>query len=114
MLVYSSRSPKTLGYTDSDFQGDIDSSKSTSGYVFTLNGGAICWRSVKYTCVVGSMTEAEYVAASEAVWLKKFLLDLHVIPNADRPITLYCDNGGAVAQSKEPRSHKKQKHILRK
>ena len=38
MLVYSSGSLKTLGYTDSDFQGDIDSSKSTSGYVFTLNG----------------------------------------------------------------------------
>ena len=43
MLVYSSGSLKTLGYTDSNFQGDIDSSKSTSGYVFTLNGGAICW-----------------------------------------------------------------------
>ena len=47
MLVYSSGSLKTLGYTDSDFQADIDLSKSTSGYVFTLNGGAICWR----TCV---------------------------------------------------------------
>ena len=53
-------------------------------------------------------------AAKEAVWLKKFLLDLHVIPSAYRPITLYCDNIGAVAQPKEPRSHKKQKHILRK
>ena len=86
--------------------------------MFTLNGGAICWRSVKQTCVADSTTEAEYVAASEAakeaVWLKKFLLDLHVIPSADRPITLCCDNSGAVAQSKEPRSHKKQKHILRK
>ena len=61
MLVYSSGSLKTLGYTDSDFQGDIDSSKSTSGYVFTLNGGAICWRSVKQTCVADSTTEAEYV-----------------------------------------------------
>ena len=38
MLVYSSGSLKTLGYMDSDFQGDIDPSKSTSGYVFTLNG----------------------------------------------------------------------------
>ena len=118
MLVYSSGSLKTLGYTDSDFQGDIDSSKSTSRYVFTLNWGAICWRSVKQTCVADSTTETEYVAASEAaneaVWLKKFLLDLHVIPSADRPIILYCDNSGAVAQSKEPRSHKKQKHILRK
>ena len=80
MIVYSSGSLETIGYTDSDFQGDIDSRKSTSGYVFTLNGGAICWRSVKQTCVTDSTTEAEYVAASkavkEAVWLKKFLLDL--------------------------------------
>ena len=118
MLVYSSRSLETIGYTDSDFQGDIDSRKSTSGYVFTLNGGAICWMSVKQTCVADSTTEAEYVAASEAakeaVWLKKFLLDLQVIPSANRPITLYCDNGGVVAESKEPRYHKKQKHIERK
>ena len=47
MLVYSSGRLETLGYTDSDLQGNIDSSKSTSGYVFTLNGGAICCRSVK-------------------------------------------------------------------
>ena len=100
MLVYSSGSLETIGYTDSDFQGDIDSRKSTSGYVFTLNGGTICWRSVKQTCVADSTTEGEYVAtfevAKEAVWLK-FLLDLQVIPSADRPITLYCDNSGAVA-----------------
>ena len=40
MLVYSSGSLETIGFTDSDFQGDIDSRKSTSGYVFTLYGGA--------------------------------------------------------------------------
>ena len=118
MLVYSSGSLETIGYIDSDFQGDIDSRKSTSGYVFTLNGGAICWRSVKQTCVADSTTEAKYVAASEAakeaVWLKKFLMDLQVILSADRSITLYCDNSGVVAQSKEPRYHKKQKHIERK
>ena len=66
MLVYSSESLKTIGYIDSDFQGYIDSRKSTSGYVFTLNGGAICWRSVKQTCVADSIAEAEYVATSEA------------------------------------------------
>ena len=118
MLVYSSGSLETIGFTDSDFQGDIDSRKSTSGYVFTLYGGAVCWRSIKQTCVTDSTTEAEYVAASEAakeaVWLKKFIMDLQVIPSAGRPITLYCDNSGAVAQSKEPRYHKKQKHIERK
>ena len=53
-------------------------------------------------------------ATKEEVWMKKFLLDLQVIPSVDRPITLYCDNSGAVAQSKELRYHKKQKHIKRK
>ena len=118
MLVYSSGSLETIGYTDSDFQADVDSRKSTSGYVYTLNGGAICWRSVKQTCVADSATEAEYVAASgaakEAAWLKKFLTDLQVIPGVNCPITLYYDNSGAVAQSKEPRCHKRQKHIKRK
>ena len=65
-----------------------------------------------------SITEFEYVVASEAskevVWLKKFLMDLEMIQNTNQPITLYCDNSGAVAQSKKPRYHKKQKHIERK
>ena len=62
--------------------------------------------------------EAEYVTAQEtakeAVQLKKFLNNLEVVPNMDKPITLYCDNSGAVANSKEPRSYKRGKHIERK
>ncbi|TYK14919.1 putative gag-pol polyprotein [Cucumis melo var. makuwa] len=59
--------------------------------------------------------EAEYVAAceeaKEAVWLKKFLTDLEVVPNMHLPITLYCDNSGAVANLRERRSQKGGKHI---
>ena len=62
--------------------------------------------------------EAEYVdtceAANESVWLRKFLTYLEVVPNMHLPVTLYCDNSGAVANSKEPRSHKRGKHIERK
>ena len=62
--------------------------------------------------------EAEYVDACEAVkealWLKKFLFDPGVIRMEQVPITLFCDNSGAVAQSKDPRNHKKGKHIERK
>ena len=62
--------------------------------------------------------EAEYVAtceaAKEAVWLKKFLYDLGVVSMEQVPITLFCDNSGVVAQSKDPRNHKKGKHIERK
>ncbi|KAA0060793.1 gag/pol protein [Cucumis melo var. makuwa] len=83
-------------YTDSDFQTDKNSRKSTSGSVFTLNGGAVVWRSIKQGCIVDSTMEAEYVAAceaaKEAVWLRKFLTDFEVVPNMSKPITLYCDN----------------------
>ena len=62
--------------------------------------------------------KAAYIAASEAtkeaVWLKNFLSDLKVIPGLDKPVTLYCDNSGAVTNSKEPRSHKRGKYIERK
>ena len=52
-------------------------------------------------------------AAKEAVWLRKFFTDLEVVLDMDKPLVLYCDNSGAVANSKEPLSHKKGKHIER-
>ena len=69
--------------------------------MFTLGGGALSWRSVKQSCIVDSNMKAEYVAAceatKEAVWLKKFLSDLSVMRMEQVPITLFCDNSGAVA-----------------
>ena len=56
-----------------------------------------------------STTELEYIAASEAakeaVWIKKFITELGVVSSIVHPILLYCDNNGAIAQAKEPRSH---------
>ncbi|EXB39670.1 hypothetical protein L484_017145 [Morus notabilis] len=53
-------------------------------------------------------------ATKEATWLRKFLTDLEVVPYMDKPIKLYCDNSGAVANLKKPKSHKNAKHIERK
>ncbi|KAD6795333.1 hypothetical protein E3N88_06229 [Mikania micrantha] len=53
-------------------------------------------------------------AAKEAAWMKKFIADLGVVPSIARPIEVMCDNSGAIAQAKEPRSHHSTKHILRK
>ena len=76
MLVYSGGDLNLLGYTESDFQSDKDSRKSTSGSVFTLGGGAVVWRSIKQSSIAYSTIKAEYIAACEAakaaVWLKKF------------------------------------------
>ncbi|KAA0032770.1 gag/pol protein [Cucumis melo var. makuwa] len=110
MLVYETKDLMLIEYTDSDFQTDKDFRKSTSGLVFPLNGKAVVWRGIKQGCIADSTTEVEYVAACEAakkaVWLRKFLHDLKVVPNTNLPITLYCDNSGEVANSKELRSHK--------
>ena len=118
VLVYSGRDLIPIGYTVSDFQLEKYSHKSTSRFVFLFGGGAIVWRSIKQSCIDDSTMEAEYVAAceiaKEVVWLHKLLTDLKVVPDLDKPLTLYCDNSGAVTNSKEPRSHKKGKHIEQK
>ncbi|KAJ9560437.1 hypothetical protein OSB04_005597 [Centaurea solstitialis] len=106
------------GYSDASFQTDRDDFRSQSGYVFTLNGGAISWKSSKQDTIADSTTEAEYIAAfdaaKEAVWLRNFLSDLRVVAIISRPIDIFCDNSGAVAQAKEPREHHKSRHVLRK
>ena len=118
MLVYHGDELTPIGYIDFDFQSDADLRKSTSGYVSTLGGVAISWRSIKKSCIVDSTMEGEYVAAlkatKEAVWLRKFLMELGVITRVVDPIILYCDNSGAFAQAKEPRNHRTGKHIERK
>ena len=45
------------------------------------------------------------MAAKEAVWICKFIDELGVVPTIVDPIVLYCDNNGAIALAKEPRSH---------
>ena len=65
-----------------------------------------------------STTEEEYIAvgkfAKEAVWMHKFIDELGVVPTIADPIDLYCDNNGAIALAKEPRSHKLSMYIQRK
>jgi hypothetical protein len=80
MLIYSGHDLNPIEYTNSNFQSDRDSRKSTSGSVFTLEGGAMVWKSIKQSCIANSTMEAEYVAAceaaKEAVWFKTLFLDL--------------------------------------
>ncbi|KAJ9542072.1 LOW QUALITY PROTEIN: hypothetical protein OSB04_028578 [Centaurea solstitialis] len=91
---------------------------SDARYVFTLNGGAISWKSSKQDTIADSTTEAQYIATSdaakEAVWQRNFLSDLRVVASVSRPIDIFCDNSGAVVQAKEPREHHKSRHVLRK
>ncbi|GKG27428.1 hypothetical protein Tco_0403131, partial [Tanacetum coccineum] len=75
-------------YCDAGFETDKDDTKSQTGYVFVLNGGAVDWKSSKQ--------ESEYIAASEAameaVWIKKFISGLGIVPTINEPLNMYCDN----------------------
>lgn len=55
-----------VGFSDSDFAGDLETRRSTTGYVFCFANGAITWNSKRQKMVTLSTTEAEYVAASTA------------------------------------------------
>ncbi|KAM2924483.1 hypothetical protein COP2_040580 [Malus domestica] len=101
MLVYGRTDSLELrGYTDSDLAGDVDDRKSTGGYIFILNGGAVSWKSAKQTIIATSTMEAEFVACFEgmkhAAWLKNFLTDLKIVNSVQKPVTMFCDNNSAV------------------
>ena len=111
-LVYRGEDALSVkGYSDSSFQSDRDDCSSQSGFVFVLNGGAITWRSSKQSTIADSTTESEYIAvneaAKEAMWIRKFIGDLGVVPTILDPVEIFCDNVSTVVLAQEPRSQKR-------
>ena len=84
------------GYADADFASDIDSRKSTTGWIFMYNGGAISWRSSQQSITALSTSEAEYMALSDAAKEARSLLKLNVSLDNNSPnnIKLFEDNRG--------------------
>ena len=101
------------GYSDADFAGDVETRRSTTGYVFELAGGPVTWASQRQKLVTLSTTEAEYVAASitsrEAVWLRKLLSEIEC--PCKEATTIHVDNQSAIRLMKNPEFHKRTKHI---
>ncbi len=79
LLFKTSTDKDCVGFSDTDWGGDLDDRKSTSGYVFQI-GGTNWWNSHKLACVALSTAEAEYIAlastAQESVWLQQLLADI--------------------------------------
>jgi hypothetical protein len=65
-ITYTSSDSYIQGWCDADYAGDIKSRKSTTGYVFTCNHGAVSWSSKLQPTVAQSTTEAEFMAAGAA------------------------------------------------
>jgi hypothetical protein len=115
-VVYSQQAQnhhQLVGFSDADWAGDKGTRKSTSGYVFMLNGGPVSWASKRQSSVALSSCEAEYYALTqagkEAVWINQLLTE--ITGENQGPLTILCDNQAAIASTENPRFHGRMKHV---
>lgn len=111
-LKFGGSSIQLVGYCDADYAGDLDTRRSTTGYVFIMNGAAISWQSKRQPTVAVSTTEAEYMAAAAAVkeglWLRKLLADFGIGIDT---VKMLADNQSAIKLLRNPISSLRSKHI---
>src|SRR5437773_1032495 len=101
---------KLSAFSDADWAGDVNTPRSTTGYVVMLNNEAIAWRSKHQVTIALSTSEAEYMALAEATkelkWMRQFLEDLgQGLGKELNSTVLHRDNQGAIALAKNPVSH---------
>ena len=110
ILIFKNDKLVPRGYTDSNFWSDKDPCQSTSSFIFTVGSVLASWRSVNQSCILGSTMKVEYIIAfeikKEVVWIRKFLMELRVLLFAIQLMILFCDNSGAMTQSKEQETTK--------
>nr|KYP46744.1 Retrovirus-related Pol polyprotein from transposon TNT 1-94 [Cajanus cajan] len=102
-----------VGYSDSDWAGDKDECRSTTGYIFLLGKSPISWCSKLQPVVALSSCEAEYISAAytacQALWLESLVNQ--ILSRPERTITLKIDNKSAISLAKNPIHHGRSKHI---
>ena len=100
---------------DANLSEDVDSSKSTSRYIYTIDGTAVSWMSKLQKCVALSSTKAEYVAIAEAgkemIWMTDYLEELGM---KQCKKILYAYSQSAIQRVKKPSLSFKAKHIRRR
>jgi hypothetical protein len=111
--------PKVLeGYSDANWISDANELKATSGYVFTLGGGAVSWKSCKQTILTRSTMEAELTALNtttvEAEWLRELLMDLPTVEKLIPAILMNCDNQTVIVKVNSSKDNmKSSRHVKR-
>lgn len=116
-LIYDGARNNLHAYSDTDFAGDIDTARSTGGYIIKKGNCVIGWRSRLQGNVTLSTTEAEYVGLSDTA---RELMWFRCLENAHDPSTLYCsderiilygDNQASLKLATKPEYHKRTRHI---
>jgi len=114
--LHFSKFPAALeGFCDANWVSDNDEVSSTSGYVFTLGGGAISWKSAKQNCIARSTMESEFIAielaGQEAEWLRCLMADIPLWGKPTPPVSLHCDSQAAIGVANNSAYNGKKRHI---
>nr|GEV09298.1 hypothetical protein [Tanacetum cinerariifolium] len=117
-LIYGGNMERELRvscYIDAGYLTDANDLKSQTGYVFVLNEGAVNWKSTKQSIFATSSAYVEYIAAfdasKEAVWIHKFISGLGIVSTIEEPISMFCDNTGAISIAKDDEVTKGARHF---
>ena len=100
------------GYADADWGSNLVDRKSTTGFIFMMNGGPISWKSGKQTTVALSTMEAELMALSDAAREILAHLTFFQTLSIELPLPiLYTDNEAAESVAKHEPEYQRSKHI---
>lgn len=117
-MHYTREAAVLEGYSDASWISNTQDSKATSGYVFTLGGAAISWKSSKTTVITRSTMEVEFVAldkcGEEAQWLHHFLEDILDWPKPVPAICIHSDSQSAIGRVHNTMYNGKSRHIHRR
>ena len=101
------------GYCDSDWGGDKNDHKSTTGYTVFVNDNIVSWNTKKQATVALSTAEAELMSlvelAKEIMWYQQLFSELHI--HIHTPTSIYIDNQAAIAMVMNDVAHDRSKHI---
>ncbi|KAH9656699.1 hypothetical protein KPL70_022787 [Citrus sinensis] len=114
-LFYNDYPEVLEGYSDASWVTNTRDNKSTSGWIFTIAGGAVSWASKKQTCITHSTMESEFIALAsagkEAEWLRNLLFDIMLWPQPMPSISLYCDSEATLSRAYNKVYNGKSRHI---
>jgi hypothetical protein len=104
------------GYSDSNWISDANEIKATSGYVLTLSGGIVSWKSCKQTILTRSTMEAELTtldtATIDAEWLRELLTDLPMVEKTITAIPMNRDNQTLIVKVNSSKDNiKSSRHV---
>ncbi|CAM9840907.1 unnamed protein product, partial [Hapterophycus canaliculatus] len=109
--VYRKEPLELVGFTDSDFAGDLESRRSCTGFLYILGGGVISSAAALQKTIAQSTTEAElialHMASQEGVYLLNLLKELGV--DIDQ-FKLHSDAMSALSLSSQAMFSSRTKH----